>query len=144
LRKRPVILRSLLIVATPYLDMQPAVSLHGAYADTGVAAYPMWWLHVVASFKLQVSFAEYRLFYRALLQKRPIILRRLLIVATPYLHMRHVVSSYILGKYFFFLNTRGTQCSLNTRHSRHAVPTYAARSFLLHMWHVIFFISFKS
>ena len=34
--------------------------------------------------KLQVSFAEYSLFYRALLQKRPIILRSLLIVATPY------------------------------------------------------------
>ena len=34
--------------------------------------------------KLQVSFAEYRLFYRALLQKRPIILSSLLIAATPY------------------------------------------------------------
>jgi len=30
--------------------------------------------------KLQVSFAEYSLFYRALLQKRPVILRSLLIV----------------------------------------------------------------
>jgi len=38
--------------------------------------------------KSQVSFAEHRLFYRALLQKRPIILRSLLIEATPYL--RHV------------------------------------------------------
>jgi len=34
--------------------------------------------------KLQVSVAEYSLFYRALLQKRPIILRSLLIVATLY------------------------------------------------------------
>ena len=33
---------------------------------------------------MQVSFAEYRLFYRALLQKRPIIFRSLLFVATPY------------------------------------------------------------
>ena len=33
----------------------------------------MGWLRVVGSLKLQVSFAEYRLFYRALLQKRPII-----------------------------------------------------------------------
>jgi len=32
------------------------------------------------------SFAEYRLFYRALLQKRSIILRSLLIVATPYVY----------------------------------------------------------
>ena len=44
----------------------------------------MGWLHVVGSFKLWVSFVEYRLFYRALLQKRPIVLRSLLIVATPY------------------------------------------------------------
>ena len=42
------------------------------------------WLRLVGSFKLQVSFAEYRLLYRALLQKRPMILRSLLIVATPY------------------------------------------------------------
>jgi len=45
----------------------------------------MGWLRLVGSLELQVSFAEYRLFYRALLQKRPIILRSLLIVASPYL-----------------------------------------------------------
>jgi len=44
----------------------------------------MGWLRLVGSLKLQVSFAEYSLFYRALLQKRPIILKALLIVATPY------------------------------------------------------------
>ena len=44
----------------------------------------MGWLRLVGSLKLQVSFAEYSLFYRALLQKRPIILRSLLIKATPY------------------------------------------------------------
>ena len=32
----------------------------------------------------RVSFAEYSLFYRALVQKRPKIFRSLLIVATPY------------------------------------------------------------
>jgi len=41
-------------------------------------------LRVVGSLKLQVSFAEYSLFHRALLPKRPIIGRRLLIIATPY------------------------------------------------------------
>jgi len=41
----------------------------------------------VGSLKCQVSFTEYRLFYRALLQKRPIILRSLLIVATPYIYI---------------------------------------------------------
>jgi len=44
----------------------------------------MGWLWLVGSFKLYLSFAEYRLFYRALLQKRPIILRSLLSIATPY------------------------------------------------------------
>ena len=44
----------------------------------------MGWLRLLGSFKLQVSFTEYRLFYRALLQKRPIFLRSLLIVAIPY------------------------------------------------------------
>jgi len=41
------------------------------------------WLQWVGSLKLQVSLAEYRLFYKALLQKRPMILRSLLIPATP-------------------------------------------------------------
>jgi len=44
----------------------------------------MRWLQWVNSLKLQVSFAEYSLFYRALLQTRPLILRSLVIVATPY------------------------------------------------------------
>ena len=40
--------------------------------------------------KLDVSFAEYSLFYRALLQKRPVILRSLIIVATPYQYPKWV------------------------------------------------------
>ena len=47
------------------------------------------WLWLVGSLKIQVSFAEYRFFYRAFLQKRPIILRSLLIEATPYMCMHH-------------------------------------------------------
>ena len=47
----------------------------------------MGWLRSVGSIKLYVSFAEYRLFYRSLLQKRPIILSILLIVATPHRNM---------------------------------------------------------
>jgi len=43
----------------------------------------MGWLRLVGSLKIWVSFAEYSLFYRALLQKKPRILRSLLIVATP-------------------------------------------------------------
>jgi len=44
----------------------------------------MGWLRSVGSIKLYVTFAVYRLFYRALLQKRPINLSTLLTVATPY------------------------------------------------------------
>jgi len=42
-----------------------------------------------------VPFAEYRLFYRALLQKRPIILRSLLIEATPYQRLSCPTSPHI-------------------------------------------------
>jgi len=41
-------------------------------------------LRLVGSLKSYFSFAEYCLLYRALLQKRPMILRSLLIVATLY------------------------------------------------------------
>ena len=44
----------------------------------------MGWLRLVGSLKWWVSFAEYHLFYRSLLQKRPIIWRSLLVAATPY------------------------------------------------------------
>ena len=57
----------------------------------------MGWLRLVGSLKLQVSFAEYRRFCRPLLQRRPIILRSLLIVATPYVHTdqsRHTQNLY--------------------------------------------------
>ena len=43
-------------------------------------------LRLVGFLKVQVAFAEYRLFCKALLQKRPVILRSLLIEATPYAH----------------------------------------------------------
>jgi len=43
----------------------------------------MGWLRLACSLKLCVFFAEYSLFYRALLQKRLIFVRSLLIVATP-------------------------------------------------------------
>ena len=46
----------------------------------------MGWLRLVGTLKAQVSFAEYSLFYRALLQMRPIILRSLQVVTTPYVN----------------------------------------------------------
>ena len=41
------------------------------------------WLRSVGSIKLYDSFAEYHLFYRAVLQKRPVIVSFLLTEATP-------------------------------------------------------------
>ena len=42
------------------------------------------WLQLVGSLKSYVSVKNIGLFCRALLQKRPVILRSLLVVATPY------------------------------------------------------------
>ena len=56
----------------------------------------MGWLRLVGSLKLQVSFAEYRLFHRDLLQKRPKILRSLLTVATPYLVSTNGIKTMIV------------------------------------------------
>ena len=47
----------------------------------------MGWLRSVGSIKSQVSFAEYRLFYRALLQKRLMILSILLSEAIPWWYL---------------------------------------------------------
>ena len=49
----------------------------------------MGWLRLAGSLKLQVSLAEHSPFYRALLQKRPMILRSLPIEATTY-DSRHI------------------------------------------------------
>jgi len=50
----------------------------------GSRLYAMGGLRLVGSLKWFVSFAEYHLFNGALLQKRLIIWRSLLIIATPY------------------------------------------------------------
>jgi len=55
-------------------------------SDIHIFFQGMGWLRWVGSLKLQVSFADYSLFYWALLQKKPVIFRSLLIVATPYLY----------------------------------------------------------
>jgi len=47
---------------------------------------PMGWLRLVGSLKWQVSFAKEPYKRDDILQKRPMILRSLLIIATPYLH----------------------------------------------------------
>jgi len=59
------------------------MTIWGSGDDYGVATISRLLKNYMSLLKLYVSFAEYGLFYRALLQKRPIILRSLLIVATP-------------------------------------------------------------
>jgi len=66
----------------------------------------MGWLRLVGSIKLQVSFAEYSFFYRALLQKRPGVLRSLQVVATPYsIYSSHPVTQSITYCYSIYYIT---------------------------------------
>ena len=60
----------------------------------------MGWLRLVGSLQLLVSFVEYCLFYRALLQKRHMILRSLPIVATPWDLRTHVIL-IIVGEHLY-------------------------------------------
>jgi len=52
-------------------------------------ATTMRWLRLVGSLKVKVFFAKEPCKRDDILQKRPIILRRLLLVATPYLNRKH-------------------------------------------------------
>jgi len=63
----------------------------------------MGWLSLVGSLKIQVSFAGYSLFYRALLQKRPMFLESLQIVATSY-NMNDVYITWKCGLRVYDIN----------------------------------------
>jgi len=69
------------IHAHRYMYIQTHTFISYEYTST---CTDMGWPQLVGSLKLQVFFAEYSLFYRALLQKRPIISRSLLIIAAQY------------------------------------------------------------
>ena len=64
------------------------------YIQEAEALIDMGQLRLVGSIKVQVFWAEYRLFHRALLQKRPMTLRSLLIVATPYIKKTMTICVY--------------------------------------------------
>ena len=83
-----------------WCSVHQQASLHRT-KDTHGSTYHVWqhmlfmdmgWRRSVGSIKLQVTFAEYRLLVRALLQKRPIILSILLTEATPYHLIERVLS----------------------------------------------------
>jgi len=67
--------------------MRVCICMHVYVCVHACTSICMGWLRLVGSLKLQISFAEYGLFYRALLQKRPVILRSLLVDATPYIYV---------------------------------------------------------
>ena len=67
-------------------------------------AAAMGWLQLVGSLKLNVSLENIGLFYRALLRKRPIILRSLLAEATPYL-MAACGEGFVLVLHFSIVNS---------------------------------------
>jgi len=83
------------------------VYMHSYMKWPALINFYMWWLRSVGSLKWLVSFTEYNLFYRALLQKRPIILRSLLIVATPYMN------SFIkcIQTFCVYMNAYSQSCS---------------------------------
>jgi len=77
----------------------------------------MGWLRLVGSLKLQVSFAKEPYKRDDILKKRPMILRSLLLVATPYVYLS--ANTYILYMYACRLYA-GDLCSqkCSRRHSR--------------------------
>jgi len=90
---RDVLLRQIRIPHIGWLQLVGSLNLDKTTEDELICYPPLLlrqiriphigWLQLVGSLKLYVSFAEYSLFYRALLQKKSMILRSLLIVATP-------------------------------------------------------------
>jgi len=114
-------------------------------------ATAMGWLRFVGSLELQVSFAEYSLFCRALSQKRPTFLRSLLIVATPYTNARNTcgvmphgrvtvlhdtgmswgtsscratrMTGWYCGSYLSYSTGQGDKASNNYDHRNVLVPT---------------------
>jgi len=94
---------------------------------SGCDTATMGWLRLVGSLKLQVSFAEYCLFYRALLQKRPIILRSLLIVATPYPPRRGSTAVYT-----HYTTHCNTHCNTHLQHTLQHTLQHALQHALQH------------
>jgi len=105
LQKRPIIWRSLLIVATPYVDLHSERPYRARWRCGHTSKCLHWRCesallrHIekpcraiekpyLASRYGEAGPTEYSLFDRALLQKRPIIGRSLLIVAAPYVDLQ--------------------------------------------------------
>jgi len=79
----------------------------------------MGWLRLVGSFKLKVSFAKEPYKRDYILQKRPIILKSLLIVATPKHYLLEMHTVQYLRQSFFWglvqLEKRMRRCKIHWR-----------------------------
>ena len=85
----------------------------------------MGWLRLVGSFKIQVSFAESRLFYRAFLQKRSVIWRSLLIVTTPHLQWMAAIHNHGHARAHTYTYTHAYTHSLSHTHTQIRISTHA-------------------
>jgi len=78
----------------------------------------MGWLWLVGSLKWQVSFAKEPYKRDDIMQKRPVILRSLLIVATPYrivfAHMLQDVRPYVLSKFPYRYYMSDPMCDITS------------------------------
>ena len=98
------------------------VDWYGISSKTADVALPKYTQYPAFPYiAVQVSFAEYSLFHRALLQKRPVILRSLLFIATPY--------QYI---YSFSI------CSIPSIYSTSSIPLYSIP--YIHISHIFMYI----
>ena len=95
-------------------------------------------LRLLGSLQLYVSFAQYSLFYMALLQKRPVISRSLLIVATPCREVCTVkyaqMCTYLYMYIFVHVHTHACihTCMLANVHT-HACITHSDLYIYIHM-----------
>ena len=76
----------------------------------------MGWLQLVGSIKYQVSFAEYSLFYRSLLQKRHINLSILITEATPQEYLKQLNTIRGQSGHGPLYSTPGMRCMSHVKH----------------------------
>ena len=86
---------------------------------SSTACHHMGWLRLVGSLKLLVFFAKEPYKRDNILQKRPIILRSLLIVATPYIYSHYVLQNIRIFSPYTSCIHMFTPC---TEHHRCSVP----------------------
>jgi len=100
LRKRATNYTALLqkLTCKIWHPMTPTHPVTEIFINISVTLYiiHMGWPRLVGAFKLQVSFAKELYNWDDILQKRPIVLRSLLIIATPYIVLLQYIACTII------------------------------------------------